>query len=139
MELTEGCQPAKGQQLAEGPQASDDAQDCPQLVPLEEEEGGAEADSEEDAGPHAKRPAISSVTRGSMLDAALFPEQDLRLNIGICGSARDGGEVLEVSSLCSGISLCHLSPLSQGCGRISFEGCFSGGQELRVPSQCSAR
>ena len=42
------------------------------------------------------RPAISAVSRGSMLNAALFPDMDLRLHIGICGADRDGQEVLEV-------------------------------------------
>ena len=118
------CHPAKSQQAAEGPQASDEAQDCPQLVRLEEEEEAAEADSEGDAEPQAKRPAISAVTRGSMLDAALFPEQDLRLNIGICGATRDGEEVLEVSSSCLGISLWHSFPLLQNS--VISERCFSG-------------
>ena len=126
MELTGGCHPANGQQVAEGAQASDDAQDFPQLVHVEDEREAAEADIEEDAEPPAKRPAISAVTRGSMLDAALFPEQDLRLNIGICGATHDGEEVLEVSSPCLGIILCHPSPCSRGLEESVWRRLFLG-------------
>ena len=42
-------------------------------------------------------PAVTAVSRGSMLDAELFPDMDLRLEIGICGSSRGDDEVLEVS------------------------------------------
>ena len=38
-------------------------------------------------------------TRGVRLIARLFPEADLRLNIGICTSSADGEEVLEVSHI----------------------------------------
>jgi hypothetical protein len=49
------------------------------------------------------RPPISAVTRGSMLDAEMYPHLDLRLQIGICGAQRDGQEVLEVSFVRGGL------------------------------------
>ena len=55
----------------------------------------AEANSLGDS-PGYVQAVISQATRGSMLDAAEFPDQDLRPHIRIIGSERDGQEVLEV-------------------------------------------
>ena len=69
----------------------------------EEQDASGSGGEEEDSGASdavAERrvlPAMTAVSRGSMLDAELYPDMDLRLEIGICGSSRGDEEVLEVS------------------------------------------
>ena len=60
-----------------------------------EGETGSES-SEVENGDREDRPAICGVTtRGGLIDPEDFPEQDLRLHIGICGAEIDGEPVLE--------------------------------------------
>lgn len=54
----------------------------------------ARSDGEEEEEADCSRGA--AVTRGSMLDPAAFPDQDLRPHICIVGAERDGQQVLEV-------------------------------------------
>ena len=60
-----------------------------------EGETGSES-SEVENGDREDRPAICGVTtRGGLIDPKDFPEQDLRLHIGICGAEINGEPVLE--------------------------------------------
>lgn len=74
-----------------------------------EAEGSSSESLEQDEG----RPMVSNTTRGSMLDAAAFPDQDLRPHICIIGGEKDGKQVLEVSNaqfvVISTIPCCVLS------------------------------
>ena len=67
--------------------------------------GTSSSDSEAEA---SGRPLLGYTTRGSMLEASAYPDQDLRPHICIIGGEKDGQEVLEVS-LTALVPKCMLS------------------------------
>lgn len=63
------------------------------------EEGFDNRDTQDGQGPneHVLWPAICNAsTRGDLVDPSSFPDQDLRLNIGICGIEKEDESFLEV-------------------------------------------
>ena len=68
--------------------------DCGSGSISEDEQAEAE---ESDPVPEAPRPSICAAsTRGELIDPADFPDQDLKLHIGICGAEQDQEPLLEV-------------------------------------------
>ena len=62
---------------------------------ISEEEQAETEDSDPEFG--APRPSICAAsTRGELIDPADFPDQDLKLHIGICGAEQDQEPLLEV-------------------------------------------
>ena len=74
---------------------SENSEEDAALEDLEDDESDQGADLED----RRERPTIcAATTRGDLVDSASFPDQDLRLHIGICGAEIGDEPVLEVSN-----------------------------------------